>query len=89
MAGRAGWREKSSVSIGSVRGDLSLVQPTGRALCAQLVRRVNIRGGLYGVVDLAAFIAIDTGHARAEPAGQEPSVVTLNTALDVNCALSR
>ena len=48
---------------------------------------LNIRGGLYGVVDLAAFIAIDTGHARAEPAGQEPSVVTLNTALDVNCAL--
>jgi len=48
---------------------------------------LNIRGGLYGVVDLAAFIATDTGTPRIEPAAQEPSVVTLNTALEVNCAL--
>lgn len=48
---------------------------------------LNIRGGLYGVVDLAAFIAAITGTPRSEPAAAEPSVVTLNTALDVNCAL--
>ena len=48
---------------------------------------INIRGGLYGVVDLAGFIAGDIGGARAEPAAQEPSVVTLNVALEVNCAL--
>ncbi len=48
---------------------------------------LNIRGGLYGVVDLAAFIAADTATARAEPVSAEPSVVTLNIALDVNCAL--
>jgi twitching motility protein PilI len=48
---------------------------------------LNIRGGLYGVVDLAAFIAVDSGVPRAEPAVQDPSVVTLNAALEVNCAL--
>lgn len=48
---------------------------------------LNIRGGLFGVVDLAAFIAADTGLVRAESVAGESSVVTLNTALDVNCAL--
>jgi twitching motility protein PilI len=48
---------------------------------------LNIRGGLYGVVDLAGFAAESGGEVRSEPAAQEPSVVTLNSALDVNCAL--
>ena len=48
---------------------------------------VNIRGGLFGVVDLAAFMESDGAGARLEPAAGEPSVVTLNGALDVNCAL--
>ncbi len=48
---------------------------------------INIRGGLYGVVDLAAFITADTGGERLEPAAQELSVITLNVALEVNCAL--
>ena len=48
---------------------------------------INIRGGLYGVVDLAGFIAGDTGNVRSEPSAQDPSVVTLNVALEVNCAL--
>ena len=48
---------------------------------------LNIRGGLFGVVDLAAFIATDAGAPRSEPVASEPSVVTLNMALDVNCAL--
>ena len=48
---------------------------------------LNIRGGLYGVVDLAAFLAEDCGGARLEPPAQDPTVVTLNIALEVNCAL--
>ncbi len=48
---------------------------------------LNIRGGLYGVVDLAAFVAADGGPARTESAAQETSVVTLNVAMEVNCAL--
>jgi twitching motility protein PilI len=48
---------------------------------------LNIRGGLYGVVDLAGFIAFDTGLVRAAPHVQEPSVVTFNIALEVNAAL--
>ncbi len=48
---------------------------------------LNIRGGLFGVVDLAGFIAASGGEARLEPAVTEPSVVTLNALLEVNCAL--
>jgi twitching motility protein PilI len=48
---------------------------------------LNIRGGLYGVVDLAGFIATDSGRTRAEPPAQDLSVVTLNIALEVNSAL--
>lgn len=48
---------------------------------------INIRGGLYGVVDLAAFLQHDAAIERRDPAAQEPSVVTLNAALEVNCAL--
>jgi len=47
---------------------------------------VNLRGGLYGVVDLAAFIA-GKAPARSEQYWGEASVVTLNAALDINCAL--
>jgi twitching motility protein PilI len=48
---------------------------------------INIRGGLYGVVDLARFIEPQAVPARVDPSAAEPSVVTLNTALEVNCAL--
>ena len=50
---------------------------------------VNLRGGLYGVVDTAAFVSQDTsaGVADYAKAGAEAMVVTLNAALDVNCAL--
>ncbi len=48
---------------------------------------INIRGGLYGVVDFAAFLQDNASIARHEPPAQEPSVVTLNAALEVNCAL--
>lgn len=47
---------------------------------------VNLRGGLYGVVDLATFIA-GKAPARSEQYWAEASVVTLNSALDINCSL--
>ena len=48
---------------------------------------INIRGNLYGVVDLAGFLASDAGTARPPAAAAEASVVTLNALLEVNCAL--
>ncbi len=48
---------------------------------------VNLRGGLFGVVDLAAFISNGPRTHRTEQALSEASVVTLHSALDVNCAL--
>lgn len=48
---------------------------------------VNIRGGLFGVVDLAGFLGSECGHVALSAPGMEPSVVTLNAALEVNCAL--
>jgi twitching motility protein PilI len=47
---------------------------------------LNLRGGLFGVVDLAAFMAADKTLARRELT-PEASVVTLHPALEVNCAL--
>ena len=50
---------------------------------------LNVRGNLLSVVDLAAFVAGDTGGDAAVPqvAGTDASVVTLNDLLEVNCAL--
>ncbi|MGQ0709239.1 MAG: chemotaxis protein CheW [Rhodoferax sp.] len=48
---------------------------------------INIRGGLYGVVDFATFLHANAAIERLAPVAQEPSVVTLNAALEVNCAL--
>ncbi|MEO8248155.1 MAG: chemotaxis protein CheW [Burkholderiales bacterium] len=47
----------------------------------------NLRGGLFGVVDLAHFVG---GKAKAPAAPGTPSegsFVTLNAALEVNCAI--
>lgn len=48
---------------------------------------LNIRGGLYGVVDMAAFFQVYTDRARPASTSSEASVVTLSPALEVNCAL--
>ena len=56
---------------------------------------VNLRGGLYGVVDFARFVSADvaaadvsvTANVSVAPTPTEAVVVTLNAALDVNCAL--
>lgn len=47
---------------------------------------VNLRGGLYGVVDLVKFVT-GKAPARNEQYWAEASVVTFNSALDINCAL--
>lgn len=48
---------------------------------------VNLRGGLYGVVDLAGFINGTPLPARSEQSLSEASVITVHSALEVNCAL--
>ena len=48
---------------------------------------VNLRGGLYGVVDLAGFIANGVMPVRSEQLISEASVITVHAALEVNCAL--
>jgi twitching motility protein PilI len=51
---------------------------------------LNLRGGLYGVVDLARFVGGDMpdhGPATGAVPAPESAVVTINAALNVNCAL--
>ncbi|MDO9195570.1 chemotaxis protein CheW [Rhodoferax sp.] len=48
---------------------------------------VNLRGGLYGVVDLATFMGDGSMRARSEQSLAESSVITFNAALELNCAL--
>lgn len=48
---------------------------------------VNLRGGLFGVVDLAAFISGAPLAPRSEQSLSEASVITVHSALEVNCAL--
>jgi twitching motility protein PilI len=47
----------------------------------------NLRGGLYGVVDLAAFVGTRAPLHRTDTGRAESRLVALNAALDVNCAL--
>jgi twitching motility protein PilI len=48
---------------------------------------VNLRGMLYGVVDLASFMGDRSKRVRTEPSLSDASVITFNTALEINCAL--
>jgi len=47
----------------------------------------NLRGGLYGVVDLAAFVSGRPPAPRTDAGRAESRLVALNGALEVNCAL--
>jgi len=47
----------------------------------------NLRGGLYGVVDLASFVEGNSPAPRTETARTEARLVVLNAQLDINCAL--
>lgn len=47
----------------------------------------NLRGGLFGVVDLSAYVSGQSAIPRTEQARKEARLIALNAALDVNCAL--
>jgi twitching motility protein PilI len=47
----------------------------------------NLRGGVYGVVDMASFVAGGAPAARSDATRAESRLVALNSALEVNCAL--
>ncbi len=47
----------------------------------------NLQGGLFGLVDFAGFIKGGRVPARSDQSMAQARVVTLNAALDVNCAL--
>jgi twitching motility protein PilI len=47
----------------------------------------NLRGALYGVVDLASFMGDGLMRVKSEQALAEASVITFNGALALNCAL--
>lgn len=48
---------------------------------------VNLRGGLFGVVDLANFMSDRSLRSRTEQLLAECSVITFSSALELNCAL--
>ena len=47
----------------------------------------NLRGGLFGVVDLASYVTGQSVAPKTEFARRESRLIALNSALDVNCAL--
>ena len=47
----------------------------------------NLRGGLFGVVDLASYVTGQPPSAKSELARKESRLVALNSALETNCAL--
>jgi len=48
---------------------------------------VNLRGALYGIVDLASFMGDRLSRSRGEQSLADSSVITFNLALELNCAL--
>ena len=47
----------------------------------------NLRGGLFGVVDLAGFVAGSAPTQRSDATRAESRLVALNALLEINCAL--
>lgn len=47
----------------------------------------NLRGGLYGVVDLASYVSGRAPAQRSDAGRAESRLVALNALLEVNCAL--
>jgi len=47
----------------------------------------NLRGGLYGIVDLSSFVAGTAPAMRSDATRAESRLVALNALLEVNCAL--
>lgn len=47
----------------------------------------NLRGGLFGVVDLASYVSGKTPPLKNELARADSRLISLNSALEVNCVL--
>ncbi|MFM9880442.1 MAG: chemotaxis protein CheW [Burkholderiaceae bacterium] len=47
----------------------------------------NLRGGLYGVVDLASFVSQSQPKSQSELMRSESRLIALNAVLQINCAL--
>jgi twitching motility protein PilI len=47
----------------------------------------NLRGGLHGIVDLAAFLGLGVDRGAGEAARERTQLVAFNAALEINCAL--
>ncbi len=47
----------------------------------------NLRGGLFGVVDLATYVTGQNAAPKTEFARKESRLIALNSALEINCAL--
>src|SRR5215210_352075 len=47
----------------------------------------NLRGGLYGVIDLASYVSGKPPAQRSDAGRAESRLVALNALLEVNCAL--
>jgi twitching motility protein PilI len=47
----------------------------------------NLRGGLFGVVDLASFVGGQPPAQRSDAARAESRLIALNSLLEINCAL--
>ena len=47
----------------------------------------NLRGGLFGVVDLASFVTGQIPARRSDSAREQARLVSLNPALEINCAI--
>ena len=47
----------------------------------------NLRGGLYGVVDLASYLTGAKAVVKTEFARKDSRLIALNSGLDINCAL--
>ena len=47
----------------------------------------NLRGGLFGVVDLASYVTGQKAFTQADTTHKDARLVALNGSLDINCAL--
>jgi twitching motility protein PilI len=47
----------------------------------------NLRGGLFGVVDLATYVSGEPLIAKTDFARKESRLIALNSAMEINCAL--
>lgn len=48
----------------------------------------NFRGGLFGVIDLASYVSGQLPSVKSELSRTDARLISLNSALDVNCALA-